>query len=49
MVFRRRGRNAEWFFLKGTVLYKRGWLEEAYNHFSRAVQMDPKTANIVLR
>ena len=34
-------RNAEWFFLKGTVLYKRGWLEEAYNHFSRAVQMDP--------
>lgn len=35
------GRNAEWYFLKGTVLYKRGWLEEAYNHFSRAVQMDP--------
>ena len=34
-------RAAEWFFLKGTVLYKRGWLEEAYNHFSRAVQMDP--------
>ena len=23
------GRNAEWFFLKGTVLYKRGWLDEA--------------------
>lgn len=35
------GRNAEWYFLKGTVLYKRGWLEEAYNHFSRACQMDP--------
>ncbi|MGX8701462.1 J domain-containing protein [Caproiciproducens sp.] len=34
-------RNAEWYFLKGTVLYKRGWLEEAYNHFSRACQMDP--------
>ena len=30
------GRNAEWFFLKGTVLYRRGWLEDAYNHFSRA-------------
>lgn len=34
-------RNAEWNFLKGTVLYKRGWLEESYNHFSRACQMDP--------
>lgn len=35
------GRNAEWYFLKGSVLYKRGWLEEASNHFSRACQMDP--------
>ncbi len=35
------GRNAEWFFLKGTVLYKRGWLDEAYNHFTRASQMEP--------
>jgi curved DNA-binding protein CbpA len=35
------GRNAEWYFLKGTVLYKRGWLEEASNNFSRACQMDP--------
>lgn len=34
-------RNAEWYFLKGTVLYKRGWLEEAYNHFTKACQMDP--------
>ena len=37
------GRNAEWFFLKGTVLYKRGWLDEATNHFTRACQMDPGT------
>ena len=37
-------RNAEWYFLKGTVLYKRGWLEEASNHFSRAAQMDPGNA-----
>lgn len=35
------GRNAEWNFLKGTVLYKRGWLDEAYNHFARASQMEP--------
>ncbi|QEY33941.1 J domain-containing protein [Caproiciproducens galactitolivorans] len=34
-------RNAEWYFLKGTVLYKRGWLEEAYNCLARACQMDP--------
>ena len=34
-------RNAEWHFLKGSVLYRRGWLEEAKNHFSRACQMDP--------
>lgn len=35
------GRNAEWYFLKGTVLYKRGWMEEAYNHFAKACDMDP--------
>ena len=34
-------RNAEWYFLKGTVLYRRGWLEEAKEHFTRACQMDP--------
>ncbi len=28
-------------FLKGTVLYKRGWMEEAYNHFAKACDMDP--------
>ena len=34
-------RNAEWYYLKGSVLYRRGWLEEAKDHFSRACQMDP--------
>ncbi len=34
-------RTAEWYFLKGSVLYRRGWLEEAKDHFSRACQMDP--------
>ena len=33
--------NAEWNFLKGAVCYRRGWLEEAKDHFSRACQMDP--------
>ena len=34
-------RQAEWNFLKGTIQYKRGWFEEAYNRFSLACQMDP--------
>ena len=34
-------RTAEWYFLKGSVLYRRGWLVEARDHFSRACQMDP--------
>lgn len=34
-------RNAEWYFLKGTVLYRRGWLDEAYNDFASACRMDP--------
>lgn len=37
-------RNAEWYFLKGSVLYRRGWLEEAKEHFTRACQMDPGNA-----
>lgn len=35
------GRDAEWYFLKGSVMYKKGWLEEAYHHFSNACRMDP--------
>jgi molecular chaperone DnaJ len=34
-------RDAEWYFLKGTVLYKKGWMEEAYSHFTTACNMDP--------
>ncbi len=37
-------RDAEWHFLKGSVLYKRGWLEDAYQHFSTACRMDPTNA-----
>lgn len=35
------GRDGEWYFLKGSVLYRKGWLEDAYTHFSTAVRMDP--------
>ena len=34
-------RNAEWYYLNGTVLYRRGWFDESYTSFVRAAQMDP--------
>ncbi|MBP3696971.1 MAG: J domain-containing protein [Clostridia bacterium] len=34
-------RDAQWYYLKGTVMQKRGWLEEAANHFATASRMDP--------
>ena len=33
-------RGGEWYFLKGTCLYKKGWMEEAYNNFSTACNME---------
>lgn len=34
-------RDGEWHFLKGTICYQRGWLDDARNHFSAACQMSP--------
>ncbi len=34
-------RSAEWYFLKGSVLFRKGWLDEARAHFERAVQIEP--------
>ncbi|MBQ7025638.1 MAG: molecular chaperone DnaJ, partial [Peptococcaceae bacterium] len=34
-------RSAEWYFLNGTVLYKRGWFDDAYTSFATACRMDP--------
>lgn len=34
-------RDAEWYYLKGVVYYKRGWLEEAMNNFVMANRMSP--------
>ncbi len=39
------GRTAEWFYLKGTVQQKRGWLEEAAKNFEKAVRADPSDAS----
>ena len=37
-------RDAEWYFLNGSVLYKRGWYDNAYTCFSTALRMDPSNA-----
>lgn len=34
-------RNAEWYYLKGTVQHRRGWLEEAIKNFQTACRMEP--------
>lgn len=34
-------RDAEWYFLKGSIFYSRGWLEDAMNHFQSACNLDP--------
>lgn len=34
-------RDAEWYFLNGTVLYRRGWFDQAYTSFASAARMDP--------
>ena len=35
-------RNAEWYFLNGSVLYKRGYFDGAYSDFATACRMDPQ-------
>lgn len=34
-------RGAEWYFLKGVILLKKGWYEQGYQHIRRAVNLDP--------
>ena len=35
-------RNAEWYYLKGTIQHRRGWLESAAESFERAHHMEPE-------
>ena len=37
-------RNAEWHFLKGCILTRRGWFFDAQKHFDTACNMDPQNA-----
>lgn len=34
-------RDGEWYFLSGSIAYRRGWLDEAMQNYTRAVQMEP--------
>ncbi len=34
-------RDAEWHFLKGSIFYTKGWLDQALNHINTAVNMNP--------
>lgn len=37
-------RDAEWNFLKGSIQYKKGYLDSAYTYFSTACRMNPSNA-----
>ena len=34
-------RNGEWYFLKGVLCYRRGWMDEALRAYERACQLSP--------
>ena len=34
-------KNAEWYFLMGSIAYRRGWLDEARQNYQIACQMEP--------
>lgn len=37
-------RGGEWFYLKGTIQQRRGWLEEAAKNFESACRLDPSNS-----
>ena len=34
-------RDGEWYFLSGSIAYRRGWLDEAMQNYTQAVRMEP--------
>lgn len=36
------GRDAEWYFLRGTIYYNHGWLDDALKYFGQAHSMNPQ-------
>ena len=37
-------RDSEWYFLMGSILYRRGWYDDARSNFETATSMDPGNA-----
>jgi curved DNA-binding protein CbpA len=35
------GKNGEWYFLMGSIAYRRGWMDEARQNYQIACQMEP--------
>ena len=44
MLNRMSGRTAEWHYLMGVILFRRGWYDGAAEHFNIAYQMEPGNA-----
>jgi len=44
LLERETNRGAEWHFLMGSLYYRRGWVEDAAQYYSTAVQMEPNNA-----
>ena len=41
LLFQMPTKTAEWYFLSGSIAYRKGWLDEAKQNFNMAVQLDP--------
>lgn len=41
MLDARSDRSGEWYFLRGAIAYRRGWLDEAQRNYQLACQMEP--------
>ena len=41
MLYEITPKNGEWYFLSGSIAYRKGWLDEAMQNFNMAVQLDP--------
>ena len=39
-----RSRSAEWYFLKGTICYNKGYLDSSFDYFETATRLDPDNA-----
>lgn len=41
LLYEAPNKTAEWYFLSGSIAYRKGWLDEAAQNYTLACQMDP--------